>query len=29
MQADFLTKPLQGVAFKKFRKLILNLDEDG
>ena len=26
MIADFLTKPLQGVKFRKFRKLIMNLD---
>ena len=26
MIADFLTKPLQGEKFRKFRKLIMNLD---
>ena len=28
MIADFLTKPLQGEKFRKFRKLIMNLDHD-
>eukprot|EP00957_Ditylum_brightwellii_P212306 15367176-Ditylum_brightwellii.AAC.2 len=27
MVADFFTKPLQGALFRKFRALILNLDE--
>jgi len=26
MVADFFTKPLQGVAFLRFRNLILNID---
>jgi len=29
MWADVFTKPLQGAAFVKFRKLILNLDDGG
>jgi len=29
MWADVYTKPLQGAAFAKFRKLILNLNDDG
>lgn len=28
MVSDFFTKPLQGSTFRKFRRLILNLDDD-
>ena len=29
MVGDFFTKPLQGAKFRKFRKIIMNLADDG
>jgi hypothetical protein len=29
MLADFFTKPLQGKAFKNFRDIIMNIDQQG